>query len=668
MVSRGRVTLAVAAGLALAALLAYANSFSVPLLLDDWATIQENPRIRQLWPLWEALSPPANTGVGGRPVANLAFVLNHAATGDSLAGYHAINLAIHLAAALLLFGLVRRIVRGLAPSRPSQVDADLLAAGAAALWLLHPMQTQSVTYISQRTESLMGCLYLATLYAAVRLATERRAVWGVGAVLACALGMGTKEGMVTAPLAVLLCDRWFIAGSFARAWRERRALYVGLAATWLLLPLLMTGLGGRGVGFGERMAWHAYALTELEAVAHYLWLSLWPARLVFDYGTDLPPPGIATVASGLVILGLVAVAVLGTIRKTAWGFLAAWFLLTLAPTSSVVPIPLAPIAENRPYLALAAVMVGVSAALAGAGPAAGRALLAVAAVALGLRTFDRNADYRDEVTIWADAAAKTSGNARAHNNLGDALMRRGRLDEARLQFEKAEALRPGYADAVANLSAALGALGRHEDALATSRRALALDREGGPMASSAAHNMGIALSHLGRLQESLDAFGQAVKFRPTNAEAHGWAANVLLRLGRPAEAAQMAEAAVRLKPGMLEPAVWLGAAWLQLKRTDDALAVLTTAAAGLPGNTDAHYLLGTALLLKERTAESIGPLEASLRLNPNHPGAHANLGLALARLNQPAAAIPHLEAALRLNPNDAASRQALELVRSGRRP
>src|SRR5688500_477519 len=205
--------------LAVAAVLAYANSFSVPLLFDDWVTIQHNPRLRQLWPIWSALSPPEYSGVGGRPVANLSFVLNYALTGESVPGFHAINLAIHFLAGLTLFGIVRRTLRLPQWRERFHRSAGAVALAVAGLWMLQPVQTQSVTYVSQRTESLMGLFYLFTLYAFIRGATSPGSrAWFIAAVASCFAGMGTKEGMVTIPVIILLYDFVFLSGrSFVAA-------------------------------------------------------------------------------------------------------------------------------------------------------------------------------------------------------------------------------------------------------------------------------------------------------------------------------------------------------------------------------------------------------------------------------------------------------------------
>src|SRR5215470_12781129 len=222
-----------AALLAAAALAAWANSFRGPFIFDDLPAIVENATIRTL-ALPGALAPP-HTGqpANGRPLVNFSFALNWALAGDDVRGYHVFNLAIHTLAALALFGVVRRTLRSRPLAAKFGTDATPLACALAALWMLHPLQTESVTYISQRAESLAGLGLLLTLYASIRGADSPSPTrWHTLAVITCLLGMATKEVMYAAPLLVLLHDRTFFAGTFREALRRRPRFYAALAATW----------------------------------------------------------------------------------------------------------------------------------------------------------------------------------------------------------------------------------------------------------------------------------------------------------------------------------------------------------------------------------------------------------------------------------------------------
>ncbi len=155
---------------AVAGLLAYHNSFTNPFVFDDEPSIQENPTIHHLWPIWPALSPPHSGGatVEGRPVINLSVAINYALGGLDVRGYHVLNLTIHILAGLTLLGIVRRTLLKRRLRERFGAVANELALATALLWTVHPLQTESVTYVIQRAESIMGLFYLLTLYCFIR--------------------------------------------------------------------------------------------------------------------------------------------------------------------------------------------------------------------------------------------------------------------------------------------------------------------------------------------------------------------------------------------------------------------------------------------------------------------------------------------------------------------
>lgn len=609
-----------------AVLLAYANTWSAPFVFDDVVTIAHNPTIRSLWPPAAALTPAAHTGVGGRPVAHLSLVLNHAVGGDAVAGYHGVNLAIHLLAGLTLLGLVRRTLQWPTLAPHAGAHANPIALGVAAWWLLHPLQTQSVTYVSQRTESLMALCYLATLYCFVRgVGVPGRRRWLVASVLACFAGMGSKEVMVTAPVMVLLYDRTFVAGTFRAAWHARRRYYLALASSWLLLAVLLRGLGGRGVGFGQAYEWWHYPFTASRAIVTYLARAVWPHPLVFDYGVDLGSPGIGEFACAAFVVGLLILTGTALCRRPPLGFLGAWFLITLAPTTSVVPIPLQPIAENRVYLPLAAVAAAAGWLLFRPPGRLGRGAGIGLIVVLGALTYDRNADYRSDVALWRDTVAKQPLSARAHQNLGAALLSRrdpALLPEAERHFTEALRLRPDYPEAMAAVGGMLARRGRLDEAIAHCRRAIQLD----PRTAEAFNNLGGALWEKRDLAGAIAAYAAAVQVRPAYAEAYTNLANVLLLAGRAGEAIQASEAALRLTPG--DPGALLG--------------------------------LATCLAATARPQEAAGVLERVLQVEPNHAEARFNLGLTLQQLGRPDEARRHYQELLRQQPAHLPARQQLE--------
>jgi len=681
-VGRARL-LAAAAAIVFAGVAAYLNTFRVPFVFDDPPAITGNPGLRHLWPPWSAFDPSAPaSAVTGRPVANLTLALNYAISGYDPWSYHALNLLIHLLAGLALFGIVRRTLlrlgiadRGLGIGGAGPAEATLLGFAVALLWTVHPLQTEAVTYTVQRVESLMGLFFFLTFYCFIRavdadggsvgiiqkpgsqggspfapwrLGGSRK--WSALAVIACLLGMATKEVMSVAPVLVFLYDRTFVAGTFRDAWRRRRGFYLLLAATWLPLLALVAGTGWNRVGtagFNVGIAPWAYWLTQFEALPRYLALVLWPHPLVFEYGTFWVHRAAAVLPGALVVVALLAATLVALWKTPAAGFLGAWFFAILAPTS-VIPGTMQMIVEHRMYLPLAAVLTALVLGLHSLlrRPALTLAFTLTLTFVLGLLTFRRNADYRSELVLWGDTVAKRPDNARALKGLGVALDHAGRAAEAIPVDEHALAQDPGDIELVDNLGVALEHAGRNAEAIRRYEEALRMK----PDYPEAHANLGNALLRDNRVPEAIAEYETAVRLRPDFAEFHYNLAGALDRAGRTAAAVAEYETALRLKPDYFEGHVNYGN--LLLREGDPAAAsahyeaaLRLRPAAGMP-----HYDLGLALEQQGRPDAAIAEYEAALRLQPDLPEAQNNLGTALARADRLPEAVAHLRAAVRLRP------------------
>lgn len=633
---------------------AYWNSLDAAFVFDDVHAIAENPHLLRVWPLAESMSAPPQSSLSGRPIVALTFAMDRAVTGPSPRSYRAGNILIHLLAALLLFGIVRRTLlrmadRG-APNDAAQAgtappmsvstlrlfdvsalhhSATWLAFGAALLWAVHPLQTESVTYIVQRTESLMGMFYLATLYCFVRsLAGRRRVMWQAASILCCALGMGCKEVMATAPLAVYGYDSAIVCRSWRRPLRERWLYYTGLACTWLILAsLTISGPRSYSAGFGvENMTPLTYALSQTQVLLHYLRLALWPAALCLDYGWRLAKGPGDVWLHALVLLGLLGLVVFAILRKPALGFVGGVFFLVLAPTSSIVPIrDLA--FEHRMYLSLASLFVLLMLGLhAGVGWAARRfgwsdaarrgtilAVVAILAAGLGARTALRNRDYATAETMWRDVIAKAPNNPRAYANLGSCFLREGAYDNAVEQLAIALKIYPEYSEALATM----------------------------------------ALAHLkaGRLAEAEPHAEAAVRSDTTSWPAHNVLGILRVRQGRGKEAEALFQQAIRLNPDATDPHFNLACLLEKNKEGNRAAAMYLQAIRLDPDHRMAHFNLAELLSRKGYAADALPHYDAVVRLKPDWPRGHNGRGNALARLDRLDEAAAAYREALRLDPS-----------------
>lgn len=652
-------TLASAACIVLAALATYHNSFSGPFIFDD-VVVAENLTIHRLWPIWETLFPPdKGFATDRRPVTNLSLAVNYALGGTSVRGYHVFNLAAHLLAGLAFFGVARRTLRlRLLGSPGLAAAATPLALIAAILWTVHPLQTNAVTYIVQRTEVLAGLFYLVTIYCVLRGAeTARPGRWYLAAVVSCFLAMGSKESAVSAPLVILLYDRLFLAGSWREVRKRRGWLHLGLMSAWLVpafyvvrgFAVVATLRRGHYIGSGEAN-WLDYAMAQFESIVLYLRLSFWPRPLVLDYG----PGGVKTIGEvalyAAFVVALIAATLVCLWRRPAIGFLGVWFFAILAPSSSIVPLHSEWAAEKRMYLPLASVVLLTVIGAYRLGmrwrdrpttPASRRnagvrlaylgiALAGAAVVALGLVSVRRNEDYRSDLAIWQDTVDKCPRNPRAHNNLGVALAARKETDAAIAQYETAFGIEPDYAMAHNNLGLALAERGQIDAAVAQYERAVEIE----PGYAEAYNNLGIAMAAQGRPGKAVVQYEKAIEIRPDYAAAHNNLGRALLGMGEIAAAIGHFERALELKHDYA----------------------------------DAHYNLGNALAGSGKLDSAIAHYERALQIRPDFAMAHHYLGCALAGRGEVGPAMAQFQKALELKPDDSEARRNLELLRGLRTP
>ncbi len=607
--------------------IAYANSLSAPFIFDDIAGIVHNESIRQLWPIWDALwAPSMATGATGRPMVNLSLALNYAVGGLDVQSYHIFNTLLHSLAALTLFGLLRRSL--LSPMMPEQFIRSSLSLSfvMAALWSLHPLLTESVTCVIQRTELLGSLFYLLTLYTFVRSLESNAVRWQTLSVLACLVGMASKEIMVTAPVIVLLYDRTFVTGDFKKAWSMRWRYYYALSLTWVLLGFLVfssenrSGVAGLGLGVS---AWD-YALTQCRGIILYIKLALWPHPLLVDYGAGVIQKASEVWWQGILLLALVAGTFVALVRKPKIGFLAFTFFSILAPSSSFIPLITQTIAEHRMYLPLAAIVVLVIGGLHYRWPkwtvpaALGLALLAT------VGTIRRNQDYRSELSLWEDTVEKFPDNARARLNLGGCYARVGRLDEAIAEFQAGIRVKPGYAEAEFCL--------------------------------------GNAFAEQERFDTAVKHYQQAVGFRPDYAEAHYALANALVRTGKMDEALEHYQNACRLDPNRADPLHSYASTLMFIGRYDESLARYNEVLRITPNDPALHSEVGQLLSRMSKPEKALHHLEQAVRLAPGNTGTYYTMATVLWQLGRFSASEVQLKLVIRAQPNNAEAYNSLGMV------
>ena len=648
-----RAVLIVLPGLAV-----YGNTGQVPLLFDDASALLHNPTLRSIGQ--DIFLPPHDTTLAGRPLANASFALNYALSGLRLPPLHWTNLALHLIAGLLLLALLRRTL--LLPRFAGRFEdtADGVALVATLVWLLHPVQTESVTYLVQRVEALAGLFLLLMLYAALRAhLSEHPFAWSALAVLACGLGMLSKETMAVAPVLAVLYDRSFLSGTLWAALRRRKKFYAALACTWVVLGLqVVTNPRGMSlaVHFGGFLP-HQYLALQAGAVVHYLRLLVVPLGLTFDYGEAGCAVPLAHfsdwAAPAALVLALLALGLWALWRNSAAGFPAIAFFVLLAPSSSVVPIATEVISEHRLYLPSAAALVLLVFAadrLIGKRRALAALLAGLSVLTLGTLTFRRNQDYRSAVSLWEDTVRKAPANHRGFWMLADAYGAEGDAARARQTYLKAAqvasqtcqlALRRDPSSPLALRQAAIfeeksfdftrssAALDR---AIDDYRRYLALQKDDVNLQLNLAH----CLEKRGRIEEAVVQDRVALALLPGDAGVLGDAANCFARAGKLDEAAAAYRRALSLEPrwamGHYNRAVFLarqGNYAEALEEFDRALALDEKLAA-------AWHRRGLVASWAGKPQEAVQDLETAMQLEPGFVEAADDLAWLLATHPAPA--------------------------------
>ncbi len=635
---RRAVSLAVPALLIVCVGLAYSNVFDGEFVFDDWTVVHNNPTIGTLWPLGPfqgvvSTSAYLNQVIYARPVSNFLFALSHAFGGSAPWGHHAVNLALHVCSTVLLFAILRRTLRTPLLVERFGDTAIGLAATGALLWGLHPLLTNAVTYISPRMEETMALFYLLTLYAWIRGVQDGSRLWLGLSLGACVLGMMSKEVMVTAPLMVLLYDGLFLAASWREALRRRWIWYVGLLLSMVWLVFLIEHVPGSSGLFGNPTAPEAnlrgaysdrwsYAATMPGVILYYLRLLAWPDPLIFDYKWPVAASWSAILLpASVVAAGGIAVA-WGLLRRRAWAYPIAWYLITLLPSSSVIPLYDDYIAEYRVYLPsigpLVLVLLVAWRGLARTGWARPRRVAAgafvgiLALLTLGGLTYARNSDYRTAISLWSDTVRKVPENERAHVGLAQALHEANRLDEEIAHYREALRLYPHYFAVRMNLCADL------------------IDK-------------GLSSEAAKECEEALKDSEETLRLQPGNVDALSNIGIILMNLGRISmNQGRLDEAASRLRNAL---------------RIDSQLP--QTAANKGPV---AHAILGSVLARQARLEEAAQELREALRLEPRLFETHSDLGVVLAMQGHRKEAQQEFREALRLQPGYAAAERNLNQV------
>jgi tetratricopeptide (TPR) repeat protein len=663
------------------ALATYCWSLNGKYVFDDVPTVEQNLTLETLGGWWDAAFGPKHSPISNRPVVCLTFCLNYAINGRDPFGYHLVNLLVHMANAALLWAVLRRAL--VAPNLGNRYDdakATWTAAAIASVWAVHPLGSEAVVYITQRTTLIMSFFLLGTLYGVLRSVSDQaQAVfWQSVAVGSCALAMMSKEESVALPILVILFDRAFNYASFKQAFKERWPMYSGLAATWLLLILcVLLGPENPTVGYHRLPNASAFEwlMTETPVLLHYVRLTFWPAPLSVAYDWEVIRDLSQVFLQGMLILALIGGAVALWFWKPHWAWLGAWFFLLLAPTSSILPIISEVVAERRMYLPMLSLLipamlglfwlvervgraVGVS-----AGTQAAWCAVPVGAAIVGgaIMAASHARVFADEFTLWSDVASKNdmktggfmsssllSGYAKVllveanrvkDNNMPRAVELYGQGIKL---LERSRECVPFVPDAEINLAAAYVDVGRAQDAL---NLYLQMEQKGQTNPNFYA-NFGLFLQRIyqadakenqkgasdQRLLKAEQLLNRAIELYPRESNFFNTRASIRYFLGKLPEAERD---------------------WQESLRLD-------------PNNVSTVRNRAIVYVQQGRYAEAIPSLEALTRATPNDSLVVLHLAQAYQKLGNRGAALQWAQKLVQMAPNDPAAQQVLADIQAGK--
>ncbi len=640
--------------LALFAFLVYSNSFQVPFILDDFYWIRHNSNIRMNDISCESVEKALEGSFIKRPLAKLSFALNYYFNKYDVAGYHWVNLTIHIFTGVFLFFLLRITLALAGGAKPDdqkfQQNSALIAFLTALVWIVHPVNTQSVTYIVQRMNSMAAMFYVLSilLYAKSRVLSRstvprnkphklKRIGYITGCLLSGIFAFASKENAITLPLVILIYE-WFFFQNLSFSWLKKLIFWL-LGFSVLLVIVSALSLGGNPLDkvYGsyirspslQHFSIIERLITEFRVLVYYISLFFFPhpARLHIDYIYPLSQSLAAPVTTFLSIIThffLLVLSVYNAKKHRIISFCILWFFITLAIESSL--IGLAPIFEHRtylPFMMLSLITVILFLTLV---PARRLSIGMVCILALLCLTgtFQRNLVWQDRMLFWKDNLLKSPKNPRIYAKIGDFCFQNNQIHQAKSYYKKALSFKGDYLQAHMRLGNAYLELGNAKKALSHYEKARFID----PCRPDIPIELGNTYFQINNWQEALKWYDEALKIEPQSTYALYGKALALSRLDRPDAAIKHYQAVVAL----------------------------------IPNNAEAHKNLADLYVKKQNFKHAIHHYKKALAVDPENAQIHYNIAITFSYINKLDACVQHLQTALKINPGYKWAQTALKQI------
>ncbi len=624
-----------------AAILVYYPALKAPFQFDDYATIVENPVIKSLHNIsWLWVYDPS------RFLTHLSFALNYHIGGLKVFGYHIVNVIIHLLNAGMVYVFWRwtlEIVRVERAGRKAMGGPSaIFPVGAALVFLLHPIQTQAVTYVSERSVLLATFFYLGTMLSYIQYRHTSKIIFYGLAIGLAALGLFTKPIIISLPFALLLYEIYFLNPITEKSLLQRFVVLWPFFVTVLVVPVLLILWKYKTFDpahFLEithettRLSRIEYLLTQFNVVSTYGWLLLLPIHQNFDYDFPIAHNSfyLSTACGALVIVGIFIVMVKLFKKHRLLSFAILWMFITLALESSIFPINDV-IFEHRLYLPMVGFSAGLFLTLNNFidNPRSQILIIGFILLGYGFLTFRRNMVWQDRIGFMEDVAQKSPYKARVFNNLGIAYYDNGKLESAKAAYRRAIELKPNFANPHNNLGNVLKDQGKFEEAKTEYEEALAIDP-----------NYPGALYNLGNIYQLRADFSRAERFYTTAIQKQPTFVPAIIALGNLyLDQNKMALARFHfLQAGKLDPdngTIYYSLAHVALKEQNyqEATQLLKKSIKCNPRLIQAYNDLGNLSDMKWKHDEAIAYYHQAITLNPYMADAYFNLAHALVKVKR----------------------------------
>jgi len=656
------------------------NTLGNPFMWDDRDLIAENRYLKSPEHIpyiftvryWQN-DHPGSVGPY-RPLTTLSFLVDHIIWGVSTYGYHLTNIILHIINVILIYFLAGTLV----PQRKTSLSGPKLSLPvwvgipfiSALLFAIHPIHTESVTWIKNRSDILASLFFLSAFLLFVKRSDTagKSGICYLSSLMLFILAVVSKETAFTLPFILTAYTLLFRRGDCkgpALTLPFYVVMFLFLAFKFIFFGGVESDVTSPDIGLVSHIS------LIIKTLGVYIWLLILPFNLTAERTLDVPAsilePGV--LISGIGLIAILTCVILSMKRKKMFAFSAFWFFITIGPLSNIIFLASRPIAEQRLYIPSAGFVLVLACALWGLAvnhtepfgirhPArlAG-AFFIIIALSYSYGTWSRNRDWRSPLVFWKETVKDSPSSSRAYYNLGNVYSRRGRHREAADAFEEAVRLWPKHGYAYNNLGNSYMKLGEYEKAIKAFITAINIDSED----KETYYNLANAYETLGVYKMAIRFYGEAIQKDSRYKEAYYSMGNVLAETAEYEEAIDLFKRAIEIDGEYIEAYNNLGSLYVNTGRIDEALRVYRKALSFIPENPVFYYNLGRVYFIKGELPKALRAFEAAARKGGG-ADVYFNMGVILSDMGMFKEAVSKFEKSLELEPNEADAYNRLGLI------